>query len=189
MIHVETPGLLTTVQDLGRWGHQHLGLAPGGAMDVDAARIANLLAGNDPGAAALEITLAGPRLVLESGAWIAWTGAPSIITLNEVDLPGWRPVWAPAGSRLRWGGLYRGCRGYLAVGGGIAVPLVLGSRSTDLRAGIGGLAGRALQVAVGDRQVHVPGINQLAIPRRQSGIVLDRDRVVVGHVRHDPATP
>jgi len=149
MIHVEAPGLLTTVQDLGRWGHQHLGLAPGGAMDVDAGRIANLLAGNDPGAAVLEITLAGPRLVLESGAWIAWTGAPSIITLNDADLPGWRPAWAPAGSRLSWGGLYRGCRGYLAVGGGIAVPLVLGSRSTDLRAGIGGLEGRALRA--GDR--------------------------------------
>ncbi|HXF07711.1 MAG TPA: biotin-dependent carboxyltransferase family protein [Candidatus Acidoferrales bacterium] len=149
MIHVEAPGLLTTVQDLGRWGYQHLGLAPGGAMDVDAARIANLLVGNDPGAAVLEITLAGPRLALDSGAWIAWTGAPSAITLNDTNLPGWRPVWAPAGSYLHWGGLYRGCRGYLAVSGGIAVPLVLGSRSTDLRAGIGGLEGRALQT--GDR--------------------------------------
>ena len=149
MIHVEAPGLLTTVQDLGRWGHQHLGLAPGGAMDADAARIANLLAGNDPGAAVLEITLAGPRLILESGTWIAWTGAPSAITLNDADLPGWRPVWASAGSRLSWGGLYRGCRAYLAVGGGIAVPLILGSRSTDLRAGIGGLGGRPLQA--GDR--------------------------------------
>ena len=149
MIHVEAAGLLTTVQDLGRWGHQHLGLGPCGAMDLDAARVANLLVGNGPGAALLEITLAGPRLVLEGGAWIAWTGAPSSITLNDADLPGWRPVWAPAGSRLRWGGLYRGCRGYLAVGGGIEVPLVLGSRSTDLRSGIGGLEGRALQT--GDR--------------------------------------
>ena len=149
MIHVEAPGLLTTVQDLGRWGYQHLGLAPGGAMDVDAARIANLLVGNDPGTAVLEITLAGPRFVLDSGAWIAWTGASSSVTLNDTDLPGWRPVWAPAGSRLRWGGLYRGCRGYLAVGGGMAVPLLLGSRSTDLRAGIGGLEGRALRA--GDR--------------------------------------
>lgn len=149
MIQVEAPGLLTTVQDLGRWGHQHLGLAPGGAMDRDAARIANLLVGNDPGAAVLEITLAGPRLVLESGGWIAWTGGPSTITLNDADLPGWRPVWAPSGSRLAWGGLHRGCRGYLAVGGGIDVPLILGSRSTDLRAGIGGWRGHSLQA--GDR--------------------------------------
>lgn len=159
MIDVEAPGLLTTVQDLGRWGYQHLGLGPCGVMDADAARIANLLVGNDPGAAVLEITLAGPRLVLESGAWIAWTGAPSAVTLNETGLPGWRPAWAPAGSRLSWGGLYRGCRSYLAVGGGIEVPLVLGSRSTDLRAGIGGLEGRALQI--GDR---LP----LGTPRRPS---------------------
>ncbi len=145
MIHVEHPGLLTTIQDLGRTGFQHLGLSPGGAMDPDAARVANLLVGNDPNAALLEITLMGPRLVLKTGIWIALTGADLTTTLNGAPLPAWRPAWAPAGARIGFGGPRRGCRAYLAVDGGLDVPQVLGSRSTDSRAGLGGLAGRPLQ--------------------------------------------
>lgn len=145
MIHIEHPGLLTTIQDLGRTGFQHLGLSPGGAMDPDAARIANLLVGNAPNAALLEITLMGPRLVLETGAWIALTGADLTTTLNGAPLPVWRPVWAPAGARIGFGGPRWGCRAYLAMDGGLDVQQVLGSRSTDMRAVLGGLAGRPLQ--------------------------------------------
>ena len=149
MIHVEHPGLLTTIQDLGRTGFQHLGLSPGGAMDPDAARIANHLMGNAPDAALLEITLVGPRLILETGAWIALTGADLTATLDGAPLPTWRPVWAPAGARIGFDGPSWGCRAYLAVDGGLDVPQVLGSRSTDAKAALGGLAGRPLQT--GDR--------------------------------------
>ncbi len=145
MIHVEHPGLFTSIQDLGRTGFQHLGLSPGGAMDPDAARIANLLVGNAPDAALLEITLLGPRLILETGAWIALTGADLTATLDGAPLPTWRPLWAPAGARIGFGEPRRGCRAFLAVDGGLDVPQVLGSRSTDSRAALGGLAGRPLQ--------------------------------------------
>jgi antagonist of KipI len=149
MIDIEHPGLLTTIQDRGRAGFQHLGLSPGGAMDPDAARMANLLVGNDPSAALLEITLMGPRLIFRKGVWIALTGADLSATLSDASLPLWRPVWAPAGTCIGFGRPRRGCRAYLAVDGGIDVPQVLGSRSTDARAAWGGLTGRSLQV--GDR--------------------------------------
>ncbi|NCU01250.1 biotin-dependent carboxyltransferase family protein [Candidatus Macondimonas diazotrophica] len=144
MIHIDSPGLLTTVQDLGRPGYQQLGLSPGGAMDVDAAHIANLLVGNAPSAAVLEITLTGPRITFEHGHWIALTGADLPGTVAGVRLPGWRPIWVPPGAQLVFGSIRKGCRAYLALAGGIDVPIVLGSRSTDLRAGIGGLHGRRL---------------------------------------------
>lgn len=145
MIRVEHPGLLTTLQDTGRHGYQHLGLSPGGAMDPYSAAIANALVGNPAEAAVLEITLQGPRLTLERPLWLALTGADLSAELDGEPLPSWRPVWCPAGSRLRFGRPRLGCRAYLAVAGGFAVPAVLGSRSTDRRAGFGGLDGRALR--------------------------------------------
>lgn len=145
MIDIEHPGLLTTIQDRGRAGFQHLGLSPGGAMDPDAARMANLLVGNDPSAALLEITLMGPRLIFQKGVWIALTGADLSATLSDASLPLWRPVWAPAGTCIGFGARRRGCRAFLAVDGGLDVPQVLGSRSTDAKAALGGLAGRPLQ--------------------------------------------
>jgi antagonist of KipI len=118
-------------------------------MDPDAARIANLLVGNDPRAALLEITLMGPRLVIQKGVWIALTGADLSATLNDASLPLWRPVWAPAGARISFGRPHRGCRAYLAMNGGLDVPQILGSRGTDTRAALSGLTGRPLQA--GDR--------------------------------------
>ena len=118
-------------------------------MDPDAARIANLLVGNAPGAALLEITLLGPRLISETGTWLALTGADLTATLDGAPLPTRRPLWAPAGARIGFGGPRRGCRAYPAVDGGLDVPQVLGSRSTDSRAALGGPAGRLLQA--GDR--------------------------------------
>lgn len=149
MIRVEHPGLLSTVQDTGRHGWQHLGLSPGGAMDGWSARLANALVGNRPEAAVLELSLQGPRLVLERGAWLALTGADLTATADGEALPLWRPVWLPAGTRLAFGRPRLGCRAYLAVAGGFDLPPVLGSRSTDRRAGLGGLDGRALKA--GDR--------------------------------------
>ena len=145
MIRVEQPGLLSTIQDRGRTGWQHLGITPGGVMDSYSAAVANILAGNPPDAAVLEITLHGPRLRFENGVWLAITGAYLSPFIEGSAVPGWRPVWVPAGSLLRFGAPRSGCRAYLAVAGGFAVPPVLGSRSTDLRAGFGGLDGRPLR--------------------------------------------
>jgi antagonist of KipI len=149
VLEVVAPGLLTLVQDLGRPGLRHLGVPVGGAADRDALRIGNLLVGNDERAAALEYTLIGPRVVLHEERVVALTGAMGDASCDGKPLPYWRPVRMRAGAELRLGRLTTGARGYLAVSGGIDVPVVLGSRSTVLRAGFGGFEGRAL--AAGDR--------------------------------------
>ncbi len=142
---VLAPGLLTTVQDLGRPGHRHLGVGIAGALDDFSARVANRLVGNDDNAALLEMTLQGPRLRFERATRIALTGADIDARVGDGVLPGWRPILLPAGSELVLGPCRRGVRAYLAMAGGIDVPRVLGSASTDLRAGLGGVQGRAMQ--------------------------------------------
>jgi biotin-dependent carboxylase-like uncharacterized protein len=144
-LEVLRPGALTTVQDLGRRGFRHLGVGVSGALDGYSARVANLLAGNPEGAALLEITLAGPTLRFHVAARIALCGADFDAEVDGQPLSGWRPARLPAGSTLRLGACRRGVRGYLAIGGGVAVDPSLGSRATDLRAGFGGWAGRALR--------------------------------------------
>lgn len=144
-LYVMEPGLLTTVQDLGRHGHQRDGVPVGGAMDPFALRIANLLVGNDEGAAAVEVTLSGPTLRFDRGVLIAIGGADLSASLDGASLPPWRPAWAPAGAMLSFGRARSGCRAYLAVAGGIDVDPVLGSRSTFVRAGLGGVHGRAIR--------------------------------------------
>ncbi len=144
-VEVLAPGLLTTVQDGGRAGWRHLGVGVAGALDPNAHAQANLLVGNAPDAAALEITLAGPRLRFERAVEIALCGADIDARCDGIALPRARPLRLPAGSELALGACRMGARAYLAVAGGIAVEPVLGSRSTDLRGGFGGLAGRALR--------------------------------------------
>jgi len=136
-IRVLAPGLLTTVQDGGRPGHAASGVGRAGAMDPVALRIANLLVGNAEDAAALEITLRGPRLRFDDDALVAITGAEIDAVCGEQPLPAWRPVLVRAGSDIAFGGMPRGARACLAIAGGITLPLVLGSRSTDVNAGIG----------------------------------------------------
>jgi antagonist of KipI len=136
-MRVLRPGLLTTVQDLGRRGYQNQGVVVGGAVDTLALRLANLLVGNPQGAAALEVTLQGPRLAVEDDAWIAVGGGDLTSMLDGQRIPLWRPVLARRGSLLEFGAPRLGCRAYLAVAGGFDAPQVLGSRSTYLRAGIG----------------------------------------------------
>jgi len=139
-LRVRTPGLLTTVQDLGRWGWQHLGVPVGGAMDVHACRAANALVGNPPEAAVLEATVAGPSLVARGPVTVALTGGPFAATLDGRPL-GFDVAHAvPAGAVLDVGTRLGGARAWLAVAGGIDVPAVLGSRSTT----VGVLGGRAL---------------------------------------------
>ena len=136
-IRVLRPGLLMTLQDLGRHGHQHVGLCPGGAMDPISLSLANALVGNEPGEAALELTVLGPDLELDRDTLVALCGAEF-----EANLPLNRPVLVEAGTRLAIGRAARGARAYLAVAGGFAVAPVLGSRSTYLPGGFGGLNGR-----------------------------------------------
>lgn len=138
-------GTLTTVQDAGRHGFRHLGVGSAGALDAYSSRVANLLVGNDANVALLEMTLTGPTLRFEHAARIAYTGAEIDASANGMALPGWRPIDLPAGTELRFAACRRGVRAYLAVAGGFDVPRVLGSASTDLRAGFGGCEGRALR--------------------------------------------
>jgi antagonist of KipI len=146
-IEVLKPGLMTTVQDLGRTGFQKYGVLVSGAMDADSLRIANLLAGNSQNEAALEVTLMGPgpSLRFQKPALIAVTGADFSLMVNDEEVPLWRPVFIKEGSVLTFGMCKRGSRAYMAVAGGIDVPPVMESKSTYVRAGLGGFQGRALQ--------------------------------------------
>lgn len=139
------PGLITTVQDLGRYGAQRLGIPVSGAMDQQSLILANLLVGNDPSAAGLEATLKGPELLVLQENCIALTGAEASPQLNDRPFPTWTATRVRPGDRLSIGQATRGLRLYLSVAGGIDVPQVLGSRSTYLPGRLGGLAGRALQ--------------------------------------------
>lgn len=156
-MRVVRAGLLTSLQDLGRFGLQHLGIVPGGAMDPVAHRIANALVGNPARFATLEWTVLGPDLIIGHDALIALYGAAFEAKLDGQRMPGNRPVLVRAGTTLKAGSAVRGARAYLAVAGGFEVPEVLGSRSTYIPAGFGGLAGRAIKA--GDR---LPGIADLA---------------------------
>jgi antagonist of KipI len=138
-------GVLTTVQDLGRYGMQHVGVPVSGAMDAYSLRVANRLVGNDDEAAALEITLAGPQLAFHADTLVALCGGDLSPTIGGKRVPMRRPVSVSRGSQLVFGECAAGCRAYLAVAGGINVPEVLGSRSTYVRAAIGGVQGRALK--------------------------------------------
>lgn len=144
-LQVLAPGLLASVQALPRSGYRHLGVPLSGAMDEASLRLGNLLVGNDPDAAALEITLNGPRLRFDRAALVAITGAEIAAEINGQPLPGWRPLRIPAGAELAFGHCRRGARAYLSVAGGLDVPVALGSRSSDLRSGFGGFEGRALR--------------------------------------------
>lgn len=144
-LEVIKPGLLSSVQDAGRPGYAALGLGRAGVMDEPAWRLANALVGNRGDEAALEITLVGPSLRLHRDAVVAITGGLADAWADDTRLPPWTSAFLPAGTLLRIGGLRQGCRSYLAVRGGLALPPVLGSRSTDLHAGLGALGGRGLQ--------------------------------------------
>jgi len=145
LLEIIKGGLLTTVQDLGRPGRQHAGVVVGGAADSLSARLANLLAGNPEGSAVLEITLQGPVLRFLTEAVIAVTGADLNPRLDGREVPMGQTIPVTGGQILSFGPRKSGCRAYLAVAGGIAVPEVMGSRSTYLPAGFGGYQGRPLR--------------------------------------------
>lgn len=145
---VINPGLSTTVQDLGRPGYFHLGIPIGGAMDRLAMRAANLLVGNDEGAAGLEAVFIGPQIEFTSDTVVAVTGADMPIKLDGEEKPGWTAFAVKKGQVLSFDFLKTGARIYIAVAGGIDVPVALGSRSTYPIGALGGFKGRA--IAAGD---------------------------------------
>ncbi|NML76725.1 biotin-dependent carboxyltransferase [Rhizobium sp. S-51] len=147
-IKVQHPGLATSVQDLGRPGYFHLGIPLGGAMDRLALKAANLLVGNDEGAAGLEAVFIGPKLEFTEDAMVAVTGADMPIKVDGEEKPGWTAFKVKAGQVLTFDFLKTGARIYIAVSGGIDVPLALGSRSTYAIGALGGFKGRP--IAAGD---------------------------------------
>lgn len=151
---VEQPGLLTTMQDLGRAGHHNAGIPAGGAMDRFALAAANLLVGNPAGAAGLEVTMQGPALVARRGLVVAIAGADLSPQRNGRPIPGWTSFFLAAGARLTFGARRRGARAYLAVRGGLDGERWLGSRSTYLLVSRGGHRGRQLEA--GDELRRLP---------------------------------
>lgn len=147
-IKVLKPGLLTTIQDLGRPGYFHLGIPVSGAMDRFALRLANRLVGNDEGAAAFEAVFMGPELEFQDAAVVAVTGAELPPRVDGAARPTWTSFRVRAGQVLSFDFLKSGARAYIAVAGGIDTPPALGSRSTYLIGALGGLGGNAL--AAGD---------------------------------------
>jgi len=175
MMLVQKPGMLASVQDLGRHGHRQLGICPGGALDVLALTLANRLVGNADGAAGLEITMGGCEIRFETATRIALVGDGFGARLDGAPL--W-PCWSvpvAAGQTLKLAGANAagvkkaGLRSWLAVAGGIDVPPVLGSRSTDLKAGFGGHQGRALRK--GDRlALGATALDAARLARRPFGV-------------------
>ncbi|MBN7808935.1 MULTISPECIES: biotin-dependent carboxyltransferase family protein [Agrobacterium] len=154
MLDVSAPGLATTVQDLGRPGYYHLGIPISGAMDRHAIQAGNILVGNQPDVAALEIVFMGPELAFADRRVVAVTGAELPPKVDGEVRPTWTPFVVEAGQILSFDFIKSGARAYLAIGGGIDVPQVLGSRSTYVLGALGGLDGRKLQQ--GDRLALCP---------------------------------
>lgn len=147
-VKVINPGLLTSVQDLGRPGYFHLGIPTSGAMDSYAMRAANLLVGNEEGAAGLEAVFVGPKLEFTQDSVVAVTGAEMPVRIDGQEHPGWSAIAVKAGQTLSFDYLKSGARIYIAIAGGIDVPVALGSRSTYPIGALGGFKGRA--IAAGD---------------------------------------
>ncbi len=172
VIHVLKAGLLTTVQDLGRFGYQKDGVVACGAMDAIAHKTANWIVGNQANEATLEMTLSGPVIEFESDAVIAITGASIQPTIFGKKIDQHKPVYVRAGSILRCDYADYGCRAYLAIAGGFEVDRVMGSKSTYLRAKLGGWKGRALrkadQIPIGKETNQQLLVKQKLIHRLQS---------------------
>jgi len=144
-VFVQSAGFLTSVQDLGRVGFRQSGVSVGGALDSFALRVANALAGNEEGAPGLEATLGKLRLRFEDERIVAWCGGAFSVRIGEAELPAGHAGLVMKDDELIMTAPEAGSRAWLAISGGIDVPLVLGSRSTDLRGNFGGHEGRSLR--------------------------------------------
>lgn len=169
-ITIVKPGLLTTIQDLGRWGHQASGVPAAGPMDLFSHRLANQLIGNEPNAAALEITLIGPEIEFDCDTVVAVTGAIFDLACDDRPIAHGASVAVRTGQRLKFGRLHQGARAYLGVAGGILSEPILGSRATHLVSHMGGHEGRALMA--GDRIAVGPVDSAASVPRKTPGFIL-----------------
>lgn len=142
---VSRAGFLSSVQDSGRTGFRQFGVSTSGALDTFALRVANLLVGNDEGAAGLEVTLGGLSLRLEDDRMVAWCGGEFDVQFGSRSLPAGHVAHLQSGDELKFGHPQIGCRCWLAISGGVDVPVILESRSTDFRAEFGGIEGRVLR--------------------------------------------
>jgi biotin-dependent carboxylase-like uncharacterized protein len=172
-LEILKPGLSTTVQDLGRPGYYHLGIPESGAMDRYALVAANLLVGNPEGAAALEAVFLAPEIRFERAAIVGVCGADMPAKVDGVEQPGWTSFAVRSGQTLSFGYLKGGARAYIAISGGIDVPIVLGSRSTYALGALGGFEGRALKA--GDR-----------LPLGEAPVGANANRTVPQELRRGP---
>jgi antagonist of KipI len=175
-------GMLTTVQDLGRWGFQENGVPVAGPMDEYSHRLANRLVGNDPSAATLEVTLIGPELDVAHDVVCAVTGAEFVLSMGETRVPSHEAFLLRSGRTLKFGERSRGARATVAFRGGIEVEPVLGSRATSLFSAMGGLNGRALKagdlLSLGEEAARPPTTARgHGLPIQSGGATL---RVIVG---------
>ncbi len=143
--HLLRAGFLSSVQDLGRVGHRASGVSLGGALDPHALAVANLLVGNAADLAGIEVTLGQLRITWADERIVAWAGGAFSVRAGDWEISAGRAALVRAGEELQMTAPEKGGRAWLAVSGGIDVPIVLGSRSTDLRSRFGGLEGRALR--------------------------------------------
>ena len=164
-LHVLSPGPMTTIQDAGRHGYVASGIGVSGVMDQDAYEAANYLVGNKHGEAVLEATLMGPSIRFDADCICAVTGADMGTKIGNKPVEPYRPFWVQSGQVLTMGYAQTGCRGYLAVQGGFEVPIVMGSRSTNLKCALGGYEGRALKAG-----------DVLEVPDESRSTVMDRKR-------------
>lgn len=185
-LRIEDPGMLALLQDAGRRGHYRLGLTDGGPMDPLAFALCNRLLQNEPGAAALELTIGGARLEAEADSWICLTGAPMALAVNGEERPAWQVLPVRAGDRIEIAHARVGCRAYLGIAGGFRVAPVFGSVATVLREGLGGLDGTRL--GPGDRLPFEPGLERRPLhlparawPRYHRQLTV---RVVPGYQQH-----
>ena len=144
-LEILAPGALTTLQDRGRFGFGQYGVPPSGAVDPFSLRVGNLLVGNPEAEACLEITVIGPKIIALTDTAIAITGADLQPMINDTPLGMWRTHLLRKDEVLSFKGPRIGCRPYVAVGGGISIPDIMGSKSTNIAAGFGGLEGRPLR--------------------------------------------
>lgn len=184
-LHIKNPGLLTTVQDIGRVGYQQFGISMAGAMDQYSLQYANMLVDNDREEACLEITMMGPTIAFDFYGAIAITGGNINPTINGKKIAMYKTIYVNAGDVLSFSGLVDGARAYLAIAGGFKINPVMGSKSTYLRAGIGGFDGRKLKandvIEVNEREDYFSfGIREIPAKMRYSSSNSVMVRVIMG---------
>lgn len=167
-IKIISGGFLTTIQDLGRFGYQETGMAVSGVMDTRAASLANILVGNDENEAVIEVTMMGPTIEFTADNMVAVTGGDLGAAIDGVPVTQYEAVLVKAGQTLKFGGMKSGARAFIAFAGGLDVPVVMGSKSTNLKSKIGGLEGRKLtagdEIGFASPKTWLPNMKKRKLP-------------------------